>query len=163
MGCGASNARAQSAVTLTPKDGLGQASSIAPVSQGGGAPPATTSGCHQGGEVFIGATAYKVQYVNSKGLLDLRAGDTVLYGVDPATVTIPAVVGSVVLLEGAQFTVQYVTSKGTLDLKSAAGEVQYGVDAGLVKVVQGSAAAAALAPAPASSIRRRRRPLIRWP
>lgn len=137
MGCGASTA-AQPSKSSTR---LGQASSITPQSQGGANPPAelSTSGCHQGGEVFIGSTAYRVQYVSSKGLLDLRAGDEVLYSVDPATVTIAATAGSTVELDGARFTVQYVTSSGTLDLKSADGDVRYGVDATTVKVVQGSA------------------------
>jgi len=50
------------------------------------APAEITAGC----TVRLDGTSFKVQYVSSKGQLDLKSldGEVVQYGVDPATVTI---------------------------------------------------------------------------
>ena len=101
-----------------------------------------------GSTVLLDGVKYAVQYVTSKGMLDLKSdsGD-VQYGVDPATVTVaeaPAAaptVGAYVLLDGVKYAVQYVTSKGMLDLKSDWGDVRYGVDPATVTVADTEAPA----------------------
>ena len=101
-----------------------------------------------GSAVLHDGVQFTVQYVTSKGMLDLKSADgsDVRYGVDPTEVTAVASdpkpkAGDEVLHDGVQFTVQYVTSKGMLDLKSADGsDVRYGVDPTEVTIVGASAA-----------------------
>ena len=110
----------------------------------------------QGGSVLLAGVRCTIQYVSSKGMLDLKGEDgEVHYGVDPASVELikapsanPAA-GSYVQLDGVRCKVQYVSSKGQLDLKSLDGEVvQYGVDPATVTMEQALAAAPAPEPAP---------------
>ena len=111
-----------------------------------------------GSYVQLDGVRCKVQYVSSKGQLDLKGDDgAVHYGIDPAIVTMSAdqsapaeiTVGCTVRLNGTSFKVQYVSSKGQLDLKSLDGEVvQYGVDPATVTMEQALAAAPAPEPAP---------------
>ena len=119
------------------------------------APPAIPAA---GSYVQLDGVRCKVQYVSSKGQLDLKGDDgAVHYGIDPASVTMSAdqsapaeiTAGCTVRLDGTSFKVQYVSSKGQLDLKSLDGEVvQYGVDPATVTMEQALAAAPAPEPAP---------------
>jgi len=119
------------------------------------APPAIPAA---GSYVQLDGVRCKVQYVSSKGQLDLKGDDgAVHYGVDPASVTMSAdqsapaeiTAGCTVRLDGTSFKVQYVSSKGQLDLKSLDGEVvQYGVDPATVTMEQALAAAPAPETAP---------------
>jgi hypothetical protein len=119
------------------------------------APPAIPAA---GSYVQLGGARCKVQYVSSKGQLDLKGDDgAVHYGIDPASVTMSAdqsapaeiTAGCTVRLDGTSFKVQYVSSKGQLDLKSLDGEVvQYGVDPATVTMEQALAAAPAPETAP---------------
>ena len=123
------------------------------------APPAIPAA---GSYVQLDGVRCKVQYVSSKGQLDLRGDDgAVHYGVDPASVTMSAdqsapaeiTAGCTVRLDGTSFKVQYVSSKGQLDLKSLDGEVvQYGVDPATVTMEQALAAAPAPEPAPRQAL-----------
>jgi len=119
------------------------------------APPAIPAA---GSYVQLDGVRCKVQYVSSKGQLDLKGDDgAVHYGIDPASVTMSAdqsapaeiTAGCTVRLDGTSFKVQYVSSKGQLDLKSLDGEVvQYGVDPATVTMEQALAAAPAPETAP---------------
>jgi hypothetical protein len=119
------------------------------------APPAIPAA---GSYVQLDGVRCKVQYVSSKGQLDLKGDDgAVHYGVDPASVSMSAdqsapaeiTAGCTVRLDGTSFKVQYVSSKGQLDLKSLDGEVvQYGVDPATVTMEQALAAAPAPETAP---------------
>ena len=119
------------------------------------APPAIPAA---GSYVQLDGVRCKVQYVSSKGQLDLKGDDgAVHYSVDPASVTMSAdqtapaeiTAGCTVRLDGTSFKVQYVSSKGQLDLKSLDGEVvQYGVDPATVTMEQALAAAPAPETAP---------------
>ena len=119
------------------------------------APPAIPAA---GSYVQLGGARCKVQYVSSKGQLDLKGDDgAVHYSVDPASVSMSAdqsapaeiTAGCTVRLDGTSFKVQYVSSKGQLDLKSLDGEVvQYGVDPATVTMEQALAAAPAPETAP---------------
>ncbi|MDC0525587.1 hypothetical protein OAO87_01215 [bacterium] len=108
-----------------------------------------------GDMVTLDGMQWKVQYVSSKGKLDLRSADgDVLYGVDPAALKPPPaaaapeepppppppepaplpVAGDMVTTpDGVPWKVQYVSSKGKLDLRSADGDVLYGVDPAALK------------------------------
>jgi hypothetical protein len=119
------------------------------------APPAIPAA---GSYVQLDGVRCKVQYVSSKGQLDLKGDDgAVHYGIDPASVSMSAdqsapaeiTAGCTVRLDGTSFKVQYVSSKGQLDLKSLDGEVvQYGVDPATVTMEQALAAAPAPETAP---------------
>ena len=150
MGCGASTSRPQhpSPRPLVPQ--LGTASSVTPRAQIEQWPQPETgpkADLRPGDAVTYEGRAYTIQYITSKGKLDLRAdcGD-VEYGIDLAAVArcTSAQVGSVVLLDGVRCKVQYVTSKGLLDLKAVeGGDVHYGVDPAAVRMLEVDATPAA--------------------
>lgn len=151
---------------------LGSAAIIAPVvqntgkSEGGPRPLSSASmstagpagaslAPEQGAVVLLDGTQWRVQYVTSRGLLDLRSedGGDVRYGVAPSKVTLVPTADATVRLDGTLWRVQYVTSRGLLDLRSEDGsDVRYGVDASAVALVSAapreqSLPAAAAAPA----------------
>jgi hypothetical protein len=96
----------------------------------------------QGASILYEGSRWEVQYINSKGLLDLKRADgEQLYGIDPSNVE-PAPVeekeqkqekialtqGSFIIYEGNTWKVQYINSTGKIDLKRSDGEQTYGVD-----------------------------------